>query len=319
MKLNNSLSLFSVLILFVMGCGKEDTMTPPCDFCSVECPELCVPPVRYLDRGFDVGNSNSVAYARDQSNHRLDYWYPQDDSLTSRPLVLLAMGGGWRHLSADNMKPALATYLAGRGYSVAVMGYRVATDGAIDDFNDLSERIVDAMHDINAAVRYFKEHHDSYGIDTTQIFVGGWSAGAMTSLFTGYLDPEDEMSPLWDHFNEYMELNGGIEGNQGNEGHTSRDIKGIISIAGAVGFNYFDEGEPSLLLLHGTNDGLVQIDSNYSQDYDFWSYGSLGMIQFTDRANLDETSFIIEGGNHSDPMNNEYFVVYRDWLYEHLD
>jgi hypothetical protein len=53
------------------------------------------------------------------------------------------------------------------------------------------ETILKAVYDAKAAVRYLRkdfENGDNYGIDTSAIFIGGYSAGAITSLHLSYID-----------------------------------------------------------------------------------------------------------------------------------
>ena len=68
---------------------------------------------------------------------------------------------------------------------------RVSNPFALDSI-DGTETVVRAVHDYRAAIRYFKkdfsENGNIYGIDTSLIFAGGVSAGAITAVHVAYMD-----------------------------------------------------------------------------------------------------------------------------------
>ena len=64
---------------------------------------------------------------------------------------------------------------------------------------------------MKSAVRYFrkdvKNNNNSFGINTNQIFVGGYSAGAVTAAHLSVID-EGEVP---EEFQSFFEKSGGIE------------------------------------------------------------------------------------------------------------
>ena len=62
-----------------------------------------------------------------------------------------------------------------KGYAVASIDYRLDTS--------ISNRaVINAMYDARAAIRFFKAYASTYKIDTAKVFMGGESAGAMSSF-----------------------------------------------------------------------------------------------------------------------------------------
>ena len=82
----------------------------------------------------------------------------------------------------------------------------------------------------------------AYGINTNQIFVGGYSAGAVTAA---HLSVIDEMKfPL--NSSPFFDVAGGIEGNSGNSGYSS-EVSGAILLAGAINtIDFIDENDLQL-------------------------------------------------------------------------
>ena len=115
-----------------------------------------------------------------------------------------------------------------------------------------------AIQDMRASVRFFYEdaaNADAYKIDTTRIYIGGSSAGALTALHMAYLDKDCEIE-------EYMsvsELNtlGGLEGTSGNPGFSS-DVAGVINLCGALArYGWIETGDVPFVSLHGDADPTV--------------------------------------------------------------
>src|SRR5690554_8203526 len=89
---------------------------------------------------------------------------------------------------------ALCDSFARRGYVTATIDYRKG-------FNPLSntsaERAVyRGTQDLRAAIRFLKEKHNTYGIDTNYTFIGGSSAGAFAVIHTIYMDQNEAPSSI---------------------------------------------------------------------------------------------------------------------------
>jgi hypothetical protein len=98
------------------------------------------------------------------------------------------------------------------------------------------------------------ETSNDYRIDSDRIYAGGVSAGGIIAVNAAYLDQESEIpSSIVD----YIEDNGGLEGNSGNEGYDSH-FHGVINLCGAVGdYNWIVAGDVPIVSVHGTDDTIV--------------------------------------------------------------
>ena len=119
------------------------------------------------------------------------------------------------------------------------------------------------MQDLKAAVRFFykdrKTGTNTFRVDTNHIFIGGSSAGAITSLHYAYMDSSCEVIPYIGQSN-FNSL-GGSEGNSGNPCYSTK-VHGVINLCGALARYWWGKPGSSswvpLCSMHGTNDGTVK-------------------------------------------------------------
>ncbi len=169
----------------------------------------------------------------------MDIYQPTGDTMTARPLIILAHGGSFITGNGDRTNDptvdTLCTRLAKRGYVTVSIDYRTTVYSSMvgADSTPAINEVIMAISDGKAAIRYFMKDRataNTYKIDTNNIFVGGNSAGAVLYMHVGYLDSIQECPS---HIQTAMAANGGFEGNSGNAGYTTR-TKGIINLAGAL-------------------------------------------------------------------------------------
>ena len=127
----------------------------------------------------------------------MDIYVPQGDTETDRPVMIFAFGGGFvTGFRRDPLISTLSTDFAERGYVTASIDYRLFEGQPVTE-DELNIRIIEAMHDMKAAVRFFREDADTddiYGTRGDKIFVGGVSAGGIMASFSGALDENDDLS-----------------------------------------------------------------------------------------------------------------------------
>jgi hypothetical protein len=130
------------------------------------------------------------------------------------------------------------------------------------DEEDAYKAVLKAIHDLKAAIRYFKmndELYNEYRIDSDRVFAGGVSAGAITSINAGYLD---EMSEIPAFLLDDFENLGGFEGFSGNSGYDS-SFSGIVNLCGAVGdADWIKVGDIPIVSMHGDQDDIVPYDDS---------------------------------------------------------
>jgi acetyl esterase/lipase len=166
---------------------------------------------------------------------RLDLYQPSGDTLPARPVLIFVHGGGFVGGSKTNPDIVnMVTRFAKRGYVTASISYRLR-EGGFPPEQQL-QVILDAQHDAQAAVRWFRANAATYAIDTERISIGGYSAGAATSLFVGYHSDDP--------------------GDSGNLGYSS-EVSAVIDVSGGLLTPLMEAGEAPVLIVHGTNDATV--------------------------------------------------------------
>ncbi len=215
---------------------------------------------------------------------RLDVYRPANDTITNRPLMILAHGGSFvAGDREDEFINDLCQRFARRGYVTATISYRLGINQ--NNFLNISEEFIQAagrgLQDFNAAVRFFKksfaETNNTYGIDTTKIIVGGYSAGSLAAMHSLYFRDADKATT---QVKNLMTLLGGLEGNSGNAGYSSL-ANACFNIAGGLLDTVLIDGSVNAPLIgfHGTNDQTVPFNR------DFIKVGGFNIL-------------VIDGSNH---------------------
>ncbi len=243
----------------------------------------------------DIQYGSNTTYAGETMDLFLDIYEAEGDTLSNRPLIIWAFGGGF--IFGSKRSPDIEAWskdFARRGYVSASIDYRLY-DG---DGDPNLEAIIHAINDMRAAVRFFKKDADTdnvYRIDPEQIIVAGYSAGAITAVHTAFIRDESDIDEV---FQPIIERNGGLEGDSGNEGYDSR-VAGVISIAGFVyDLDLLEPNAPFLAMVHGTADETVLFEGQEG------SWGSAKMQEKADDIGLPNFLYAAEGGDHYWPFLN---------------
>ncbi|MDT3401794.1 alpha/beta hydrolase [Mucilaginibacter terrae] len=117
----------------------------------------------------------------------LDFYAAQ--TKVKRPCVIVIHGGSWS--SGDSQQlPELNTVLAGKGYQVASINYRLAPK-----WHNPAP-----VEDVRAALIYLKKHADELRIDTNNFVLVGRSAGAQIALLAAYTLKEPGIKGVIDFY-----------------------------------------------------------------------------------------------------------------------
>lgn len=206
----------------------------------------------------DIPFGNAITQAGEKMNLTMDIYLPERESEKPLPLVIFAHGGFFLFGDKTGFKEECA-YLADEGYIAATINYRLIDVEESDFASKIA--VIDAIHDMRAAVRFFNKDHakkNQYGIDPNNIFIGGYSAGAVTSLHYAYANTTADVYAMGgEELLDYVVENGGLEGESGNNGYPSK-IKGVINIAGSIhSADLIDKNEPVLFSIQGDEDQIV--------------------------------------------------------------
>jgi acetyl esterase/lipase len=117
----------------------------------------------------------------------MDYFPSQQTG--NRPCVVVVHGGSWN--KGDNKQlPELNSYLAGVGYNVAAITYRLAP-----------KYLTPApVEDVHAAIAYLRNHAAGLYIDTNNFVLLGRSAGAQVALLAAYTLHEPGLKAVIDYY-----------------------------------------------------------------------------------------------------------------------
>jgi acetyl esterase/lipase len=276
------------------------------------------PPTKTADVIFGYNTSRNYASGVNTPvTLKLDVYEPAGDVAAQRPLIILAFGGAFIQGSRQDADiVAICQEFARKGYVTAAIDYRIVT-GTLNQFavlgnqSFLIDEVVRAASDMKAAVRFFK--HDAatastYRIDPTKIFVGGFSAGAITALEVAYTDAITD-NPLT---TAAYTASGGLEGNTDLAGadallptYNSTGIAGVFNIAGGVNkLRIIDANDPPLYSAQGTADTTVPYNCGVIQLTQFTICGSNQVKQRADTVGLANQLHPVVGGNHGSPAND---------------
>ncbi|MEL6866520.1 MAG: alpha/beta hydrolase [Bacteroidota bacterium] len=298
LKITKGLILFLTLALLSPACSKDEDTTIT--------PDPPTPPApmgtRYLDTLFtEVTATKEVKYGANtnQSGANTDLlmniYEPANDTETNRPLIILAHGGGFAEGAKEDFD-GLAQKFAKAGYVAATISYRLI--GGVAD-PSLQKAVVDAVQDMKAAVRYFTIDN-KFNINPNNIFIGGFSAGAVTALHYAYFQ-DAEISSAPPELQSYLAASGGLSGNSGNPG-ASEKVKGVINIAGGLfSANWVSANEPILYSIHGAMDTDVYCDKDpeaQSNPQGDFTEGSCLIHPILDSLGITNQFKKIEGGDH---------------------
>lgn len=109
---------------------------------------------------------------------RTDIYHPTEEPLLgdSYPALIVIHGGGWRNGEPGGWFTAHNRYFASQGYVVFDIEYRLSGQA----------KWPAQLEDVQRAIRWVKDHADTYRIDPARVALLGRSAGAHLALMAGY-------------------------------------------------------------------------------------------------------------------------------------
>ncbi len=202
----------------------------------------------------------------------LDIYIPPGVTGTEKfPLIVYVHGGGFVDGDKED-KRTMMTDFANSGFVSASINYRLGWNqgtGCDGDTTQAKEAVYRAVQDARSAIRFLVSNAGTYFIDTTNIFLGGESAGAITVLSTNYFTQA--------YANELIP---GIQAKLGaidfadNDVRIHYSIKGIASVAGCL-------NSPDLITtanvkptiyMHGMMDNVIPYDTGHDYNCKNFSF-----------------------------------------------
>lgn len=306
-----TLLLFSLLVIHAGNVGAQNV---GCDGS------------RYIDDIFSTVKKTTVNYAptvghvNNAFTLQMDVYEPEGDNLAARPAVVLAHGGSFLFGDKSMMQP-YCELLARKGYVAVSIQYRLYPFLLLGfpDSLDVFDTAVKAVGDMRAAVRFLREDaatNNQFHIDAEHVFIGGYSAGAVTALHSGFLDSTDVVPEF---LQTLIENNGGLEGISGTaSNHTySSSAKAVVNMSGGlyrkewVGLNNLP-----LVSIHGTQDETVNYVYGLAAGIAFLEGSSL-LHQQAEAVGLWNFLETVPGGGHTNTYSDPQFEPYVDTFWVH--
>ena len=210
-------------------------------------------------------NRNSV-----MQELNIDVFYPGSafDTAALRPLILMIHGGAFLIGQKEQMHYD-CIQLSRKGYVTATIEYRLGDSS--DTGLELLNRQYRAEQDARAAMRWLVDNAATYKIDTSWMFIGGYSAGSLISHGLIYTQQSE-----WDAVTPLVSAALGDIDNSGNSLTHNYDIKGLYNNCGSIYSPNVDVNEMvPTVAFHKEYDHLVEIDTS-----GVGSYGSNAMYDW---------------------------------------
>jgi hypothetical protein len=222
---------------------------------------------------------------------------PKDD-IAKRPLIVLAHGGSFVRGNKEELDELCIAYTR-KGYVCASIDYRLLPlTGAAPTPQQLTAVALFAMHDLKAAIRFFRKSAagtNPYKINPDFIVTGGISAGSIAALLTTYLDAGDKM-PVG--LQAVLAQVGGLEGNSGNAGYSSK-VKAVINFSGSLPTpEWIGIHDVPLASFHGTKDEVVPYECGMIGGVP--SCGSRALSRWATRQGTRNWLVPVKGANHEE-------------------
>lgn len=218
-------------------------------------------------KGFSEGYIKSFKH-RD-IDLTLDLYQPETQT-GPRPLILFIHGGAF--YVGDKKEPAyidFCRYFSSLGYVTASMNYRM---GFHMGKGEIERAGYAALQDAHAAMRFLVANADKYGIDTSEIYVAGSSAGSITALNLAFMkeNQRPESSYGGKGFFNRDDM-GGID-HSGNDIKAEFVVRAVANMWGAVSsLDILKNSRTDIISFHGEADEIVP----YGEGYPFSSAGKV--------------------------------------------
>jgi acetyl esterase/lipase len=269
-----------------------------------------------IDTTKDIQFATNINNQGVSQDLKMDIYTPNGDTLSHRPLMILAFGGSFvtgnkRELYMKN----ICVRFAQMGYVTASIDYRIGIKNQFS-LSDQASAVYRGTQDFKAAIRFFYKNHSTYKIDTSRIFSGGISAGAIAALHASYQQQNEVIATLVDT----VTLN--VLSNQGGNAGYSEKVRAIVNGFGAIiDSNWISKTNENIPIIsvHGSADNVVPY--KYNGFGSFGLYGSWSINKRLENQGIKTKLHTFWGGGHAllptDTAKSDTMTwVIRDFLYE---
>lgn len=190
--------------------------------------------------------------------------YLPENAVRNRPVVFWIHGGAFVAGSRRDVAWACQRW-AQRGYVAVSIGYRLGfySPFPVDppfayDTAEVCRAAWRAIVDIRSAIRHTLDHADDYGIDTSRVVIGGYSAGAIAALTNVFLDTAQRRFPSADTLRDVERLFERFPRPRLESLPLYVRPRAVVGLfGGLLDTAYLQTSPPPLFLYHQTEDPVV--------------------------------------------------------------
>jgi acetyl esterase/lipase len=182
---------------------------------------------------------------------------------TPTPVIIFVSGNGWRSIDRAALIPQLAPF-AKAGYLVATIDYRIIGEATFPE----------PLKDVKTAVRFLRANAARYNIDPNRIGIWGNSAGGQLSAMVATTgDAKEFENDKWPGHSSAVQAaavwypptdlsalpNDPLYVENAHLGLDVRNPANAEAVKKANPITYVSASSPPFLLVHGTEDKVVQM------------------------------------------------------------
>ena len=253
---------------------------------------------------FKVGYRIAKTYHSSDTILKMNVYQPAGDTFGLRPAVVFIHGGGFiGGTEKDGYVDSICHSLAKRGYVAISIGYRLGIAWApqmsnADSLLKQLEAAYRADQDTRAAIRYIRKSSSIGRLDTTKMFIGGASAGAVTSILLAYLN-QDELSL------DFVSRNGALDGTGPYDypGYSTK-VKGVINMEGVIlDTTWIKTGDVPIFSYYGTADPFYIVSGTVPSSPYAPIFGGQGIRLRVSHLGIPNGMMTYPGGVHGSVYN----------------
>ena len=228
---------------------------------------------------------------------KLDLYEPTDNN--QNKIVYLMHGGGFLEGDRGDFVE-YSNYLVKQGFTVCNLDYRLIPEIYHEQltYDIYATSLVLAMDDLDSAIRHIHDNSDIYGLNDYDIIIGGYSAGALTSLHYAYINSIDDVFLLSesDIFSNLPQDKISLISKFTEKKY---EISKVLNIAGSLLSPYLvHEGEPSIISVHSIEDVVVPYEMGDTDGTGIITYGPKTIHQRADNLSIKNQLITINDDDH---------------------
>jgi len=249
----------------------------------------------------DITYGSAIDWKGATEQLKLDLYIPTAARAAKKPLLVWVHGGGFLVGDKDASK-SFASLMAAKGFIVAPINYRLGwtkneSNPCNADTAQAFEAYYRALQDTRAAIRFLVANASKYGIDTSWIFIGGASAGGLTSLAIPYYTPDNAEATFG---SEAISTLGPLDAD--NNIKATFKIKGVLAMWGALPTPDIitKANATPTIFFHGTDDNVVPFNVGhfYTCDNFQMGYGTKPVYDKLTSLGVPAVAHVEIGGGH---------------------